>query len=31
MGRACNVHGRDETCVQNLGQKTYREETTQET
>jgi hypothetical protein len=28
MGRAYSTHGRDKKCLQNFGQKTWREETT---
>jgi len=28
MGGVCSMHGRNETCVQNYGQNTQREETT---
>jgi len=29
IGRSCSIHGRDEKCVQNFGQKTWREESAQ--
>jgi len=31
MGGVCSMHGRDEKCIQNFSQKTYREATTWKT
>jgi len=25
MGRTCNIHGKDEKCIQNFSRKTFRE------
>jgi hypothetical protein len=30
-GRGCSMHGRNKTCIQNLGQKIQKEETTSKT
>jgi hypothetical protein len=31
MDRACSMHGRDEKCISNFGQKTRKEDTTWKT